>query len=88
MNNNDNKESEEDKENDPYKVRKFKCNKDELYQPDCSVNDILPKLPFGGLLTGKSGSGKTNAVVHLLSTDELLKDKFDYILIHSYKTGR
>ena len=36
MNNNDNKESGEPE--DPYKVRKFKCNKDELYQPDCSVN--------------------------------------------------
>ena len=81
MNDDSNIEKESGEPEDPYKVRKFKCNKDELYQPDCSVNDILPKLPFGGLLTGKSGSGKTNAVVHLLSTDELLKDKFDYIYL-------
>ena len=66
---------------DPYKVKALKCNKDKLYQPSCSQNDITPKLPFGALVTGKSGSGKTNALVHLLSTEELLKDKFDYIYL-------
>ena len=72
---------EENNKEDPYKVKPFKCNKDKLYQPSCSENDITPKLPFGALITGKSGSGKTNAVVHLLSTEELLKDKFDYIYL-------
>ena len=68
-------------ENNPYKVCALKNNKTELYQPECAENDIVPKLPFGALITGKSGSGKTNAIVHLLSTDCLLKDKFDYVYL-------
>ena len=78
MNDDSNIESQEE---DPYKVKPLKCNKDKLYQPPCCQDDITPKLPFGSLITGKSGSGKTNAIVHLLSTDELLKDKFDYIYL-------
>jgi len=71
----------EDTEDNPYKVKALKNNKSDLYQPECSENDIVPKLPFGSLVTGKSGSGKTNAIVHLLSTDCLLKDKFDYVYL-------
>jgi hypothetical protein len=71
----------DDEENDPFKVLPLKNNKSELYQPECSLSDITPKLPFGGLITGKSGSGKTNAMVHMLSQDCLLKDKFDYIYL-------
>jgi hypothetical protein len=78
MNDDPNIESQEE---DPYKVKPLKCNKDKLYQPACCQDDITPKLPFGALVTGKSGSGKTNSIVHLLSTDELLKDKFDYIYL-------
>ena len=86
--NKDNKEAESDSDSEgeepkdnPYKVRALKNNKTELYQPECSENEIVPKLPFGALVTGKSGSGKTNAIVHLLSTDCLLKDKFDYVYL-------
>lgn len=81
---NDYKNSENEEENnkeDPYKVKALKCNKDNLFQPACCQNDITPKLPFGALVTGKSGSGKTNTIVHLLSTEELLKDKFDYVYL-------
>ena len=48
----------EDTEDNPYKVLPLKNNKSDLYQPECSENEIVPKLPFGGLVTGKSGSGK------------------------------
>ena len=78
----DNANSGSDSEDtNPYKVKALKNNKSDLYQPECSENELVPKLPFGGLATGKSGSGKTNAIVHLLSTDCMLKDKFDYIYL-------
>ena len=75
--------SESDAEGDtnPYKVLPLKNNKTDLYQPECAENEIVPKLPFGALVTGKSGSGKTNAIVHLLSTDCMLADKFDYVYL-------
>ena len=88
MYNNDNKNvKEEDKSNsdsedtNPYQVKALKNNKMGLYQPECAENELVPKLPFGALITGKSGSGKTNAIVHLLSTDCMLKDKFDYVYL-------
>ena len=71
----------EDTESNPYQVKALKNNKSGLYQPECSENELVPRLPFGGLVTGKSGSGKTNAIVHLLSTDCMLADKFDYVYL-------
>ena len=76
----DDKEQESD---DPYKIKVFSTNKDELYQPDCCNNDVLPKLPFGALVIGKSGSGKTQAVINLLTNDNLLHEVFDYVYIYS-----
>jgi hypothetical protein len=75
-------DSGSDSENtNPYKVKALKNNKSGLYQPECAENEIVPNLPFGSLVTGKSGSGKTNAIVHLLSTDCMLNDKFDYVYL-------
>jgi hypothetical protein len=74
-------DGESETEDNPYKIKALKNNKTDLYQPECAENDIVPKLPFGALITGKSGSGKTNAIVHLLSTDGLLKDQFDYVYL-------
>ena len=64
-----------------YKVKIQKTNKDELYQPRCSEIGILPKLPFGMALIGKSGSGKTQCMIHMLTDKYLLKDTFDYIYL-------
>jgi hypothetical protein len=77
-------DSEEDKDlNDPYKIKVSKNRGRHIKQPHCSENDLLPKIPFGCLAIGKSGSGKSTAVVNLLSNPKLLKDAFDYVLLYT-----
>lgn len=74
-------DDEEDEEDDKYKVKCQPTNKDELYQPPCCEKDILPKLPFGMAVVGKSGSGKTQMMIHMMTNKHLLKDAFDFVYL-------
>ena len=73
------KEPEENHcDDDIYAVKCLSNNKSEIYQPACCEKDILPKLPTGFLVIGKSGSGKTMAILNMLSNEHMLKDAFDF----------
>jgi hypothetical protein len=81
----DRKELEESDTEDTKKAPKGKydvvcqrTNKDGLYQPPCSELKILPELPFGAIIVGKSGSGKSQMMIHMLTSEHLLKDTFDF----------
>tara|TARA_R110000782_G_scaffold53784_5_gene114205 strand:+ start:261 stop:1067 length:807 start_codon:yes stop_codon:yes gene_type:complete len=73
------KDSGEDK----YAVTCLDNNKEGIEQPNCCTIELLPKLPTGILVIGRSGSGKTNAVVTLLTKECLLKDAFDFTYIYT-----
>jgi hypothetical protein len=64
-----------------YNVNLSKTNKDELQQPDVSLNDVLPKLPFSSIVIGRSGSGKTQSMVSMLKNEHMLKDVFDFVFL-------
>ena len=68
-------------EYNPYEIEVKKTNKDELDQPDSIKADIFPKLPMGCLIIGRSGSGKTQAMVNILTNDNLLGDYFDIVYL-------
>ncbi len=70
-----------DTEYNPYEIKVKKTNKDDLDQPDSVKADIFPKLPMGCLIIGKSGSGKTQAMVNILTNDNLLGDYFDMVYL-------
>jgi hypothetical protein len=80
--------SEEVKEEDieaktnPYKVKVFKTNK-EIEQPRCCKVGILPSLPTGMILVGRSGSGKTNLCQHILTSPYLFGNTFDAIYLYT-----
>lgn len=76
-------DTETESSTDPYKIQVFKTNKEDIYQPCCCKNELIPKLPTTILVIGRSGSGKTNAVVNLLTNKNLLHDTFDFIYIFS-----
>jgi hypothetical protein len=61
------------------KVIPFKSNKQKIKQPPACQLEILPKLHCSYLFVGKSGSGKTNALIHLLKSKDLLGGVFDDI---------
>lgn len=61
----------------------YKSKKHGIKQPKACTDNILPKMHCSYMIIGKSGSGKTNALIHLLSSESLLKNAFDVILYMS-----
>ena len=74
-------EDEEDNNRDPYEISIKKTNKQGLEQPKGSEDDILPTMPCGILIIGRSGSGKTQCAVNLLTNPNLLGNYFDKIIM-------
>ena len=68
---------------DPYAVKVFKTNKEGIYQPGCCENGLFPCLPTSMIIIGKSGSGKTNALMNMLNNENMLKGAFDYTYLFS-----
>ena len=64
-----------------YDIEVKQTNKDNLEQPDAVENDILPSLPVGILIIGRSGSGKTQAMVNMMTNENLLGDYFDMVYL-------
>ena len=77
-------DSEPETESEPENRYKVKClanNKSDIFQPRCCEIDLIPKLPTGMLVIGKTASGKTMAVLNMLSNKHMLKDTWDFIYL-------
>ena len=65
---------------DSLKIKVYKSQKQGIKQPQACEHNILPKLHCTYLIIGKSGSGKTNVLLHMLNSQCLLKGAFDIII--------
>ena len=65
---------------DELDIQVYKSKKHKIRQPEACENGILPKIHCSYLVIGKSGSGKTNVVLHMLRSKSLLGGVFDIIL--------
>lgn len=65
---------------DTLEVQVYKSNKNKIKQPESCCNGVLPRLHCSFLIIGKSGSGKSNVVIHMLTSKKLLGGAFDIIL--------
>lgn len=65
---------------DDLKVKVYKSTKQGIKQPQASQNNILPKIHCSYLIIGRSGSGKSNILLHLINSPSLLKDVFNIII--------
>lgn len=74
-------EDEEDNNRDPYEIKVKKTNKEGLEQPQGVEDDIFPTMPCGILIIGRSGSGKTQAMVNIMTNPNLLGDYFDIVYL-------
>lgn len=65
------------------KIKPVKTDKSNIKQPPAVEKDILPALPAGYLVVGRSGSGKSTVIHNLLTETDLLGGYFNYIFVFS-----
>lgn len=65
---------------DGLEVHVFKSKKHKIKQPKACEQGVLPKMHCSYLVCGRSGSGKTNVVLHMLKSKSLLGNAFDVVL--------
>jgi hypothetical protein len=82
------KEKPQKKEENPLIVKAFPTSKSKVRVNDAMTNHLIPKHPFRAILSGYSGSGKTNLLIHLLNKEGLYKNYFDFIFIISPTAGK
>ena len=61
-------------------VEIYKSKKHKIKQPAACENGILPKVHCSYLVVGRSGSGKSNVVLHMMNSKLLLGGAFDVVL--------
>ena len=70
-----------------YKIEAIETSKSSIPQRQCSKDGIMPKFPFSFMFSGRSGSGKTNLLINILTKKELYAKYFHYILVYSPTAG-
>lgn len=71
-----------------YKVVPFETDKNKIPQIAAAKKQILPRFPFSWIISGASGSGKTQLLLNVLNRDIMYKDYFHVILIFSPTAGQ
>mgnify|MGYP003644138241 CR=1 FL=1 len=69
-------------------VKPFKTTKTKVKSRPTHDDHTVPKHPFRAILSGASGSGKTNLLLHLLKSKSLYGAFFDIIFIISPTAGK
>ena len=70
-----------------YKIEKIETDKNKIPLRATMKDGTLPKFPFSMLISGRSGSGKTNLMMNLMTRKEFYKSYFHYILVFSPTAG-
>ncbi len=72
---------------DKYKIDVIETDKSKIPQRQCAKEGVMPKFPFSMLISGRSGSGKTNLMLNILTKEQLYGLFFHYILVFSPTAG-
>jgi hypothetical protein len=70
-----------------YKIEPMPTDKSKIPQIKASNDQILPRFPFSLLISGRSGGGKTNLMINLLSKENMYKGFFHQIIVFSPTAG-
>ena len=70
-----------------FKIEAIETAKNKTPLKAVMKSGILPKFPFSFMISGRSGSGKTNLLMNILSRKEFLKGYFHYIIVFSPTAG-
>lgn len=82
------KDKPNDNLNDKYKIKSIDTEKSKTPLRACMKNAVMPRFPFSMMISGRSGSGKTNCLINILTNEYLLKDYFHYIIVFSPTAGK
>jgi hypothetical protein len=69
-------------------IEAIETSKDKVKVSKYQEENIIPKHPFRAILSGASGSGKTNLLINLLTKEKFYKDFFDVIFLISPTAGK
>ena len=71
-----------------YKIESIPTDKSKVPLRKCMIDGILPKFPFSMMISGRSGSGKTNVLLNILTKDNMYNKYFHYIVVYSPTAGK
>jgi len=71
-----------------FKIQVIETEKSSIPLRKCMKMGIIPKFPSSVCLSGRSGSGKTNLLLNMLTREDMLKDYYHYILVFSPTAGK
>jgi hypothetical protein len=71
-----------------YKIQAIPTEKSKIPLRACQKEGILPRAPFSLMISGRSGSGKTNILINILTNEHLLKNYFHYTVVFSPTAGK
>ena len=66
-----------------YAIEKIETDKHSIPLRASMKEGLIPKFPFSIYLCGRSGSGKTNLMMNLMTRKEFYKNYFHYIIVYS-----
>jgi len=70
-----------------YGIDVIETAKSKIPQRKCAKDQIMPRFPFSMMITGSSGSGKTNLMVNIMTRPNLYGKYFHRIAIFSPTAG-
>lgn len=71
-----------------YKIESIPTDKSKVPLRKCMIDGILPKFPFSMMISGRSGSGKTNVLLNILTKDNMYNKYFHYTVVYSPTAGK
>ena len=71
-----------------FKIQVIETEKSSIPLRGCMKSGVIPKFPSSVCLSGRSGSGKTNLLLNMLTRKDMLKDYYHYILVFSPTAGK
>ena len=69
-------------------IQAIETSKDKVKVSKYQEENVIPRHPFRAVLSGASGSGKTNLLINLLTKEKFYKDFFDVIFLISPTAGK
>jgi len=80
-------EAKGEKPKSKYAIEVMETDKSKIPQRQAAKDGVMPKFPFSMMISGSSGSGKTNLLMNIMTRTDLYGKFFHYIIVFSPTAG-